>query len=102
MSKNTAAARQPIIAIDKRLGTSLQVRVDASIEGAPPSLIKFELHMVIRRSGNTILDQTFSDYFIKPRMVRAAIVEHKCDDLDVEISMGSQRRRAALSFWCGD
>jgi hypothetical protein len=102
MSKNVAAARQPIIAIDKRLGTSLQVRVDASIEGASPPLTKFELHMVIRISGNAIFDQTFSDYFIRPRVIRAVIVEHKCGDLDVEVSMGSQRRVTALSFWCGD
>src|SRR6516225_4957268 len=98
MSKNVAGARQPIIATDKRLGTSLQVRIDASIEGAPPSLTSFELRMVIHRDGATILDQTFSDYFIKPRVIRATIVEHKCGDLNVEVSMGSQRRAAALSF----
>jgi hypothetical protein len=92
----------PIIAIDKRLGASLQIRIDASIEGTLPPSKNFELRTVIRRNEDTIFDQTFSDYFIKPRVIRAAIVEHKCDYLHVEVSMGSQRRVAALSFWCGD
>src|SRR5262249_48333521 len=101
--KNVVSAPQPVVTIDRKFGYAMQIRVDASVEGIPPSnLSDFELRMVIRRAGDIIFERTFSDYYIKPRVIRAAIVEHMCEDLDIEVSMGSQRREVALKLWCGD
>jgi hypothetical protein len=103
LSPDGAARKNQIIASDRKLGGSLQARLDAVIEAPSGIYDKVTLGIRVVSEGKTIVDQKFPVGFIdKPgRLIRAVIVNHECQPFDVELTLGSARRTMNVDLTCG-
>ena len=91
------------IASDRKLGASLQARLDAVIEAPSGIYDKVTLGIRVTSEGKTIVDQTFPVGFIDKagRLIRAVIVNHECQPFDVELTLGSAKRTMKVDLTCG-
>jgi hypothetical protein len=103
LSPDGAARKNQIIASDRKLGASLQARLDAVIEAPSGIYDKVTLGIRVTSEGKTIVDQTFPVGFIDKagRLIRAVIVNHECQPFDVELTLGSAKRTMKVDLTCG-
>ena len=103
LSPDGAARKNQIIASDRKLGASLQARLDAVIEVPSGVYDNVTLGIRVVSEGKTIVDQKFPIGFIdKPgRLIRAVIVNHECQPFDVELALGSAKRTMNVDLTCG-
>jgi hypothetical protein len=103
MSQDPAALKNQIIASDRKLGGSLQARLDAVVEAPSGVYDNVTLGIRVVSEGQTIVDQKFPVGFIdKPgRLIRAVIVNHECRPFDVELTLGSAKRTMKVDLTCG-
>ena len=103
MSPDLAVRKDQIIAADRKLGGSLQARLDAVIEAPSGVYDGVTLTVRVTSDGKAIVDQKFPVGFIdRPgRLIRAVIVNHECQPFEVEMMLGGARRAIKYDLTCG-
>jgi hypothetical protein len=103
LAPDGAARKNQIIASDRKLGASLQARLDAVIEAPSGVYDNVTLGIRVISEGKTIVDQKFPVGFVDKagRLIRAVIVNHECRPFDVELTLGSAKRTMKVDLTCG-
>jgi hypothetical protein len=103
MSKDMAGQRDQIVAVDRKLGASVQARLDAVVEGTSKIYENLTLGIRVTSEGKRIVDRTYPvDFIDEPgRMVRSVIVDHQCQPFDVELTLGTTRKTLKVDLTCG-
>jgi hypothetical protein len=102
MSQDLSQRRQQIIANDRRLGASVQARVDIVLEGAKIVSVKDSLEVSVHTDAG---DTTYSlpvGYFTSSRLLRSIIVTHDCNPFEVNAVLGKPHSALKVDLTCGD
>jgi hypothetical protein len=101
-------SRKPIVATDRKFGSSLQARVDVFLDGPKGQIVDSTLKVMVKtvrfKDGET-LNETFNlplGWFETKRMYRSVIVTHDCNDFEVEATVGRSHRKMEFTLTCGD
>ena len=103
MSQDMAGRKDQIIANDRKLGASVQARLDAVVEAPPGQHDDLMLTIRVTSDGKPIIDESFPVGYMDTggRMYRAVIVNHDCQPFEVEMTLGSAQRTLKVDLTCG-
>jgi hypothetical protein len=92
----------PIVANDRKLGSSTQARVDIVLEGRPNGMVDDTLEVAVRTDdGKTANYSLPVGFFAKSRLIRSVIVTHVCNPFEVDAKVGNSRRTLKVALTCG-
>jgi hypothetical protein len=96
-------SQQPqIVANDRKLGPSVQARVDVVLE-IPRSgtMDDHTLGLSVRTGDGQTTHSLPVGFFASNRMIRSIIVTHNCGPFEVDAALGNSRRKLKVDLTCG-
>ncbi len=91
-----------IIANDRKLGASMQARVDIVIEGKREGMVDDTLEVSARTDDGKVIGHSLPVGFLSSgRLVRSIIVTHGCNSFSVEARLGRSTRNIKVDLTCG-
>jgi hypothetical protein len=94
--------QQTIVANDRKLGSSVQARVDIILDGKANEMVDDTLEVAVKTDdGKTTGHSLPIGFFSKNRMFRSVMVTHNCNPFEVEAKVGNVRRTLKIQLTCG-
>jgi uncharacterized protein YfaP (DUF2135 family) len=94
--------RPQIVANERKLGSSMQARVDIVIEGKREGMIDDTLEVSAKTDDGKVTGYSLPVGFLSSgKLVRSIIVTHGCNPFSVEARLGKSTRSIKVDLTCG-